>query len=300
METETETILDTPSNSVLPGVVTLIKTGFNLYVKRFWVLTSISALQLISIIIFAIPAVSFGVVGMSVTTIALLFIAIVAWIWLYFWFTLASLEVIRGHMQDVGFKKAFQLANPKTIQFIWLFLITLSVYIGSVTIGALIPGMAIAGIGVASGVTALAVTGMIAAFLLWVAVAVLVSVCLAFVYWVFVDKGTHSMDALVASVGMVRGRFWAVLWRIVATVFVIYLAFDILSMFIGPVVLLFVPFLLSVVYMIYEAVKTDRVAQPEKDKIARNILTVLAWSGMIIVLFAPIMMMTMALSVSML
>ncbi len=219
MDSETETILDTPNNMMLPGIVTLIKTGFNLYVKRFWVLTSISALQLISIIIFAIPAVSFGVTGMGVTTITILLITIAVWVWLYFWFTLASLEVIRGHMEKIGFKRAFQLANPNTIQFIWLFLITLSVYISSVTIGALIPGMAIAGIGMASGLTVLTVIGIITSFVLWVYVAFLVSVCLAFVYWVFVDKGTHSIDALVASVGLVRGRFWAVLWRIVATVF---------------------------------------------------------------------------------
>ncbi len=68
----------------------------------------------------------------------------------------------------------------------------------------------------------------------------------------------------------------------------ISVVFDILSIFIGQIVLLFTPFLLSVVYMIYEAVKTDSVIQPEKDKIARNILTILAWSGLVIVLFAPI------------
>ncbi len=262
----------------LPGIIALIKSGFSIYQQRFGVLVAIGALQAVLSIAFTLLFSLCAIVyktNMIAGAVASL-VTLVIFIWISYLLALASMEVIRGHVQMTGFVDALKLAYSRIWSFLWLILLSFLILIGASVLFAFLGTAVTMPIGLFGGGIAGIVSGIIITVIWTIAISIL-ALWFTFSYWVFVDnsnKEVRGINVLVASRELLRGRFWAIIWRLFATVFWIYVVYMfgafIIDTFFGTTLLkivmgslltfiatlFFAPLLLSIFYSLYEAVKT--------------------------------------------
>jgi len=134
--------------------------------------------------------------------------------------------------KECGIRRAFQQAKPKTLSFLWVYSLLTLILIGAFIL-FFVPGVI---------------------FLVWFYFALFILVC----------EDIHGMDALLKSKEYVKGRWLSVFLR----VFILIAISLVVSMvpLVGPFLnILFIPFSLVFMYLLYEdlkSVKPDMSFQP--------------------------------------
>lgn len=269
-----EEVMSESSATPLPGVISLIKSGFGIYKERMGALIGIGVLQFLTWAFILIPIVFSNLLRSNLMIgISVVLLSVLIGIWFYFWFLLTSMEIIRGHAQMVTLRQALRTTISKTLPFIWMLIMSFLIVIGTGTLLSILSSTIIASLGVLSGMHSFAIiVGGAAAGISWLVVAILFSIWFLFSYWVFVDEGERGVNALVASRELIRKNINAIFWRAFAATFLVYLAYYIVSMlssFIFSVeaqnivsiildlisALFLVPIVLGIMYELFHSVK---------------------------------------------
>lgn len=195
----------------LPNPIELAKESWIIYKARFWTVVGVGLLGYLGVIIAFLIAVVIGVIGFFAlggefqptiiglgTLLAVALIVVLSL--LGTWISAALIINIAGWQKKVGVKESYSLAKP----FIVPLLLT-------------------------SVLSALIITGSAFVFII---PAFIFSVWFSFAqYSVVLDKKT-GLEALYTSREYVRGRFWKVIWLMVA----VHLPEIVISMVIGSAV----------------------------------------------------------------
>lgn len=225
------------SQAMVPGGLALIGQGIKLYKALWKTLVLVQLIQLVFVLIigsvFAALAVGL-VVGGAVVLGALLakanivlivlygilglvvgipILALIAWPLV--WVGVSAMQVIRASDAPIGFKEAFARARPQVWSVIWASFLA-GLYVALPILLAFLVGAALGM--VVPGVIHL----LVGALLVLVAACAWVyyAVSFSFVMWAVVDEKARGAGALAFSRGLVRGRFWVVLGRLLVIVFV--------------------------------------------------------------------------------
>ncbi len=302
----------------LPSVIALIKSGFSIYRQRLGVLVAIGALQAtLSIVFFILVHLSSVLLKVNIIAGALaLFVSVIVYPWVFYWFMLAGMEAICGYEQRIGFVEAFKLAYSRVWSFLWLILISFLILVGISAPIALLGIIITMSIGTLSGSIVGMVISGVTAMLLWIVMVSIFALWFTFSYWVFVDDSderVRGIHVLSASREIVRGRLWAVSWRLFATAFLIDVGYMlgalIINAFVSATLLkialssllaltstvFFIPLLLSVFYSLYEAVKIHADLAIQSIKNTHRLFVVFAVIGGVVLLLLPIMVIVMKL-----
>ncbi len=277
----------TVSPNKLPGVFALLKGGFAIYKERLGVLVGIGAMRFLLSLFFGgliIGSVVLGIILLVHPSVIITFVfaiitllIVAVMVWLLFWITLAGMQAIRGHKEEVTFVTAFGSARSLVWSFLWLSIIVVLVSSGGIFIFSILPGALLALLGFLSPV-ALIIPGIY----LVVSLAIFASLFgtwFIFSGWVFLTESLRGIHALMASRELVRGRFWKIYGRAWGIFFVIgfgmwvfKFVFTLILFFIPMVsgivvmiasMLFFMPFALATVYFLYENVRLQVPVIPE-------------------------------------
>lgn len=299
----------------LPGIIALIKSGFSIYRQRLGVLVAIGSLQAALSITFTLLF-SLGVIVYKTNIIAgvvTLLVMLAIFIWISYWLVLASMEVIRGYVQRIGFIDALKLAYSRIWSFLWLVLLSFLILIGVVALVAFFGVAVTMPIGLLGGGIAGMVSGITATIIWTIAISIL-ALWFTFSYWVFVDdeeEKVRGIHVLLASGELLRGRFWAIIWRLFATAFWIYVVYMfgvfIINAFLSATLLkivmsslltftatlFFAPLLLSIFYSLYNVVKVHTSLAIESTKKLYYTFTVFVIGGAVFLILILIMILIM-------
>lgn len=302
---------ETPTEP-LPGVISLIKSGYAIYRERIGALIGVSVLQMLAWGFILVPVTLFALLRSSViVAVVVTLLSVLAVVWLYFWFMLAGMKIISGHAQRVSLRQALTSAFSEVPSFVWMIVIAFLIVIGVGALLTILSSAIIALLGVISGMHNLAVMiGGAAVVISWLVVGVLFSIWFVFSYWVFVDEDKRGIGALVASRELVRKDFGAIFWRLFAATFLVYLVYYISlvlnSLFLSGIVysvvsillylasaLFLIPLILSIVYEIFRSVKVRVGAEVQQNKKLHKYFMGYAVFGAVGVVLFIIMMLVM-------
>lgn len=257
----------------LPGVGALLKSSWEIYKKRFWVLIGIESLVLAVFLVVALVMMGFAGFsnilhpsGFSWTTVlyATLFL-VIAFLGASVFYP-ALYIAIRDSDEGIGIKESFNRGWKKALSFIWLLVLLGLTFFGGFMM-FIIPGFV---------------------FYVWFSVALIV----------FIMEGLRGDEALVRSREYVRGRWWSVAWRLLFITLIQLIASWILrsllpkttgSIAVYVLDILFVPLSIIYLFVLYKGLKDTRgnlFRKPVSRK--RGILVVAQVLGLVAALAIPV------------
>lgn len=272
-QTQQQASPQAPQTPKLPGVIKLLKDSFLVYKLRFKTIIVILAIYLLFSIFFValtlfggiIIALVFAVLfkNPSIMILAIIFaiIAVIITTLIFNWLILTLLTSVVFYRENMGVVACFKYAFKKTIKYIWLEILT-SFSIFAALFFFVIPGLI---------------------FIVWFSLAT----------YVLLAENIGGMNALLKSREYVRGRFFAVVWRLIFIVvfitsieFIFNLISDYLKKVDAPVylsfvfqipVLLIAPIAVAYMFLLYDNLKFlkgDFVFVPSKKLKRFIILTI--------------------------
>lgn len=176
-----------PASSVLPPATEILKTAWKIYLERFWLLLGITVVPAGLMIVFGLlfgggillagitRANPFASMGLG---LILMIVALIAFIYIGIWSSVAELFAIKDHQENIGFKEAFKRARP---------------YINPFFATSLLAGLAIMG-----GLILFIIPGII--FMLWFSQSV----------FVVINENLANTQALSKSKSYVKGKLWEI------------------------------------------------------------------------------------------
>lgn len=201
-----------PANNTLPPATEILKTAWGIYQDRFWLLLGITAVPAALMIIFGLlfgggillagvtRANPFASLGLG---LALMVVALIAFIYVGIWSSVAELFAIKDHRDNIGFKEAFMRARPH--------------------IGAFFATSLLAGLAVLGGFILLIIPGVI--FMLWFSQSV----------YVVINENLSGAQALSKSKSYVKGRMWEIFLKYLFIGAIVYGAIIIASLVDGGI-----------------------------------------------------------------
>ena len=187
------------TNAKLPPALEMLKTAWSIYQERFWLLLGITAVPAGLMIILGLLA-GGGIVLAGVTKanpfaslgagLILLIVAVIAFIYIGVWSSVAELFAIKDHQENIGFQEAFKRARP---------------YINPFFVTSLLAGLAIMG-----GFILFIVPGII--FMLWFSQSM----------FVVINENLTNTKALGKSKAYVKGRLWEVFLKYLLIGIIVY------------------------------------------------------------------------------
>ena len=300
------------AQGALPGFLKILGDAWRAYRERATVFVGIALILVVLsyvayggvfLVMYALPFFGmYATVTLAIIGALLLFAAI---IWSYIALYVAAIK--RSGITSV--RAGYRAASPIAGSYVWVQITAECVMLGALALFIGVPAAVIGG--------AVAFTGILHAppsILLGIAALVIVSVGafgvvsfylsrLVFGTWLVVNTDARGIGALVQSAQLVKGRFWAVFWRLLGVLVVIVLLFVpawLLAFGIGMLgtyasifggfllsvyeYLFLMPFGLLAVTMLYEALPNTAPTVPPK----RGWYIFLAWFGVVFGFLLPI------------
>ena len=177
--------------SVFLGPTKLLGNAWTLYKQRFWTLIAIALIPILVIIpatigssLISVFILSKIIAGGSLSLILIVFaLAALVMFLVQLWGQAALMFAIINNKEEIGFVESFRRGWRKIISLWWISILTAFVTLGGFLL-AIIPGIV---------------------FAMWFSLSA----------WVLIAEDSKGMDALLKSREYVRGRWWAVLGRII-------------------------------------------------------------------------------------
>jgi len=199
-------------DSKLPPATEILKIAWKIYQERFWLLLGITAVPAALMLIFGLifggglllagvtRANPFASMGLG---LVLMVVALIAFIYVGIWSSVAELFAIKDHQENIGFKEAFMRARP---------------HLGAFFATCLLAGLAIMG-----GFILLVIPGVI--FMLWFSQSA----------YVVINENLSGTQALSKSKSYVKGRMWEVFLKYLFIGAIVYGAIIIASLIDGGI-----------------------------------------------------------------
>ena len=232
------------SEASLPGPVELLKSAWEVYKKRFWVLIGIEAILLVFVLLFVVLTLgtSFAAIilhpssaSLSISSLPILLILIALFIFVGYLANLAMIFAVKDSKERIGVKESFNRAWTIFWPFLW--------------------------VGILFGLTVLG------GFMLFVIPGLIFWVWFNFATLVFVVEGSRGEEALLRSKEYIRGRWGGVFWRLLF-ILIVPIALSLIiklvtpytvESFISPIIsMLFWPLSIAYVFSLYSALRDTR------------------------------------------
>jgi hypothetical protein len=277
-QTQEQAIVQTPAESpvvtsTLLSPIALLKQAWGLYKNNIWKFAGIMAIPMVLAFILTLLAgggflvLLFFIWKMKLLGLALLLVAglvgAILFTLLFLWSHVALIVAVRDREERIGVLEAYKRSRHLISSYF-----TTNLIVGLVVIGG---------------------------FMLFVVPGVIFAVWLSLVSFVFVCENLKGMDALVRSREYVRGKWGAVLGRIVSVAIVYFVAGFVLDIIMSVVKvptllsrplqsfimsILVAPFMTIYMYFLYMNL---RVSNPpvssEAEKPKKTLFIVFAWIG---------------------
>ncbi len=194
----------------LPGVIALIQAGFEIYKKQFKVILSISLIQAVFVAAFVLSSAPFAVNGAEVKGSSLVLYGIGALILCLVLVinAFALMHAVRGAEESIALGEAYRRAWHQIGSLLWVAFLMPLVMLGAIVLAG-IPALILFLLN--AGLVALGVF-----LVLLVVFCITLSIWFCFSNLVVIDGVAQGMNAMLTSKALVRGRFWMILWRVVA------------------------------------------------------------------------------------
>jgi hypothetical protein len=274
-QTQEQAIVQTEGpviNSALPGPIALLKQAWGLYKNNIWKFAGIMAIPMVLAFILTLLAgggflvLLFFIWKMKLLGLALLLVAgligAIIFTLLFIWSHVALMVAVRDHEERIGVLEAYKRSRHLISSYF-----TTNLIVGLVVLGG---------------------------FVLFIVPGVIFAVWLNLVSWIFVCEKLKGMDALARSREYVRGKWGAVLWRIVFVFIVYFVVVLVLGAILSVVKIpdmlrplqslimstFIAPFITVYMYFLYMNL---RVSNPpvssEAEKPKKTLFIVFAWIG---------------------
>lgn len=184
------------SAATLPDIKTLLRQSYDFTKARLDLVGWYIGISILALIVFVLPVILAGFLYSLGGLVALLFailVLLVGWAGAFWVMVVASgaLMYAAAEGEQTRFKAGWQWAKPRFWSIAWIGLLLALVLLGG--------------------------------FSLLIIPAVAISFYTLFYFMAFIRQNVHGIHALAASTHVVYGRFWSVVWRIVAAGIIITL-----------------------------------------------------------------------------
>jgi len=219
-----------PARTELSGIGTLLGKTWKVFKARFWTLILILLLNILLVVVGSAIAVIPTLISGSLIFVSVILIVLV----IFYVMARCYAALFYAIPRDCGLKDAFRETKGRTISFLWIMLLQVSIIMGG--------------------------------YFLFVIPGIVLSIWLLFPLYIFIEEDERGMNSLIKSMGYVRGHGLGVFIRlfVLFVLMVILGAIPIAGVFLS---LILTPFPLIFSYLLYSElreIKGDSFVQPSR------------------------------------